>query len=58
MFVVLPHSNSPRANSRTVDHASFYMKCTILDLHFPYSHGQGLALSQYQLDLQKERGGV
>lgn len=57
IFVFLPHSNSLRANSRTVDHVSSYMKCTILDLHFPCFHGHGVALSQYQSDLsENERG--
>lgn len=47
----IPHSNSLRANSPIVGHVSFYMKCTMLDLHVQYSHGHIVALLQYQLDL-------
>lgn len=49
----IPHSNSLRASSQITVHVSFYLKCTILDLQSPHSHGHTLyALLQYQLYLK------
>lgn len=51
-FICIPHSNSLRAKSRTMDRVSFFVRCKVLDLHFPNSLCQGSALLQYQLDLK------